>query len=87
MHPDRVIVSTYRQLYGISTIPDGPNTLTHQSAITSKSPREPTFLAMLQLYSRKKVIFTINIKNRVNIMCLVQDCGGGLDICIHMKQE
>ena len=38
MHTDRVIVRTNRFLYGLSTIPDGLNTLTLQSVDTNDVP-------------------------------------------------
>ena len=44
MYPDRGIVHTYRQSDGLSTRPDGPNTLTRQSACTNDAPRYPASL-------------------------------------------
>ena len=41
MHPDRGIVRTDRQLDGISTRPDGPNTLIVQSAGINGAPGDP----------------------------------------------
>ena len=40
MHPYRGIVHTERRSDGISMIPDGPNTLTFQSADTNDTPRD-----------------------------------------------
>ena len=41
MHPDRVIVCTYRRSDGVSKIPDDQNTLTSQSADTFNPLRDP----------------------------------------------
>ena len=41
MQPDIGIVRTYRRSYGLSTIPDDLNTLTHQYAYIDNNPREP----------------------------------------------
>ena len=41
MHPDRVIVRTYRHSDGISTRPNDQNTLTCQSSDTNNTPRDP----------------------------------------------
>ena len=41
IHPDRVILCTYRRSDGIYMIPDDQNTLTHQYADTNEPPREP----------------------------------------------
>ena len=40
MHPYRGIVHMERRSDGISMIPDGPNTLTFQSADTNDTPRD-----------------------------------------------
>ena len=40
MHPDREIVRTNRRSDGLSTRPDDPNTLTHQSAGTNNTCRD-----------------------------------------------
>ena len=40
MHPEIVIVCTYRQGDGVSTIPDNPDTLTRQSAAMDNDPRD-----------------------------------------------
>ena len=42
MHPERVIVHTYRPSESLSTRLDDLNNLTHQSAATEKVPRDPT---------------------------------------------
>ena len=41
MHPDILIVCTYRRSDGLSTIPDDQNTFTRQSANTNNAPRDP----------------------------------------------
>ena len=52
MHPYRVILSTYRKSYGLSTRPDGPNTLTHQSASTRNAYRDPPHSPVTNLITR-----------------------------------
>ena len=47
MNPDRGIIHTYRRSDCLSTIPDGPNTLTRQYASTNDTPRDPQSLALL----------------------------------------
>ena len=41
MEPDIIIVGTYRQSDGLSTIPYGPSTLTFQSANTNDAQGDP----------------------------------------------
>ena len=41
IHLDRGIFCTHKQSDGLFTRPDGPNTLTCQSAVTNDAPREP----------------------------------------------
>ena len=41
MHPEKVIVRTYRWSDGLYTRPDDQNTLTRQSAHTNDAPRDP----------------------------------------------
>ena len=41
MQPEIIILCTYRILDGLSTIIDGPNTLTCQSTNTKVAPRDP----------------------------------------------
>ena len=47
MHPDRGIVRTNRRSDGLSTRPDGPNTLTFQSAGVITTPIGTCFTAPL----------------------------------------
>ena len=44
MHPDRLIVHTYRQLDVLSTILDDHTTLTRQSTDTTYAHRDPLFV-------------------------------------------
>ena len=48
MHPDIRIVRTDRHSDGLSTIPDGPNTLNRQSVPANDAPRNPPSADMLQ---------------------------------------
>ena len=41
MYPDIGILRMHRRSDSISTIPDGPNTLTRQYTVTNNAPRYP----------------------------------------------
>ena len=66
MHPDREIVRTYRRSYGLSTVPDDHNTLTHQSADTNDAPKEPLSSAPLQRVTLNS--FTVHLEKAYKIM-------------------
>ena len=75
MHPDRVIVHTYRPEDNLSTIPDDPDTLTHQSTVTKNSPRDPRFTALLQRSGIKLAIYftTFHVEGKENIVGIEND--------------
>ena len=63
MHPDRLIVRTYRHSYGLYMIPYGQNTLTRQSDDKNDAPRYPLHgpvtNSKLKLQSSERIYFPI----------------------------
>ena len=54
IHPYIVIFNTDGQSHGLSTRPDGPNTLFHQSAATNDAPRDLLYIPITWNPSRKR---------------------------------
>ena len=65
MHPDRGIVRTYRNSYGLSTRPDNHTTLTHRSADTNDAPKDPLHGPVTWNRARTRPYSTLRLRLRL----------------------